>query len=42
MVLGMTEYRSGHFAEADAALIIAAAGGKDNPRVVGTSAFFAP
>ncbi len=38
--LGMAEYRSGHFAEADAALIAAATGGKDNPRVVGTSAFY--
>ena len=33
MALGMAEYRSGHFAEADAALIAAATGGKDNPRV---------
>ena len=40
MALGMAEYRSGHFAEADAALIAAAAGGKDNPGVVGTSAFY--
>ena len=40
MTLGMAEYRSGHFAEADAALIAAATGGKDNPRVVGTSAFY--
>ncbi len=40
MALGMAEYRSGHFAEADAALIAAATGGKDNPRVVGTSAFY--
>jgi hypothetical protein len=40
MALGMAEYRSGHFAEADAALIDAASGGKDNPRVVGTSAFY--
>jgi eukaryotic-like serine/threonine-protein kinase len=40
MALGMTEYRSGHFAEADAALIAAATSGKDNPRVVGTSAFY--
>ncbi len=38
--LGMAEYRSGHFAEADAALIAAATSGKDNPRVVGTSAFY--
>jgi len=40
MALGMAEYRSGHFAEADAALIAAATGGKDNPRAVGTSAFY--
>jgi hypothetical protein len=40
MALGMAEYRSGHFAEADAALFAAATGGKDNPRVVGTSAFY--
>jgi WD40 repeat protein len=40
MALGMAEYRSGHFAEADAALFAAATGGKDNPRLVGTSAFY--
>ena len=40
MTLGMAEYRSGHFAEADAALIAAATGGKDNPHVVGTSPFY--
>jgi WD40 repeat protein len=40
MALGMAEYRSGHFAEADAALIAAATGGKDNLRLVGTSAFY--
>ena len=40
MALGMAEYRSEHFAEADAALIAAATGGKDDPRVVGTSAFY--
>ncbi len=40
MALGMAEFRSGHFAEADAALIAAATGGKDSPRVVGTSAFY--
>ena len=40
MALGMAEYRSGHFAGADAALVAAATGGKDNPRVVGTSAFY--
>jgi hypothetical protein len=40
MALGMAEYRSGHFAEADAALIAAAKRLKDNPRVSGTSAFY--
>ena len=40
MALGMAEYRSGHFAEADAALIAAAKGVKDNPHVAGTSAFY--
>jgi WD40 repeat protein len=40
MALGMAEYRRGHFAEADAALFAAATGGKHNPSVVGTSAFY--
>jgi WD40 repeat protein/tetratricopeptide (TPR) repeat protein len=40
MALGMAEYRSGHFAAADAALIAAADGGKDNPHVPATSAFY--
>ncbi len=40
IALGMAEYRSEHFKEADAALIAAATGGKDNPRLVGTSAFY--
>jgi WD40 repeat protein/serine/threonine protein kinase/tetratricopeptide (TPR) repeat protein len=40
MALGMAEYRSGHFAEADAALIAAAKGSKHNPHVAGTSAFY--
>jgi hypothetical protein len=40
MALGMAEYRSGHFAEADAALIAAVTGGKGNPHVVGTSGFY--
>ncbi len=39
MALGMAEYRSGHFAEADAALTAAMAV-KDKPRCVGTSAFY--
>jgi hypothetical protein len=38
MALGMAEYRSGHFAEADAALIAAATG--DNPGRAGTSALY--
>jgi tetratricopeptide (TPR) repeat protein len=38
--LGMAEYRSGHFAEADAALLDAAQRGKDNPHIAGTSAFY--
>jgi tetratricopeptide (TPR) repeat protein len=40
MALGMAEYRSGHFAEADAALIAAAKGDEDNPHVAGTSALY--
>jgi serine/threonine protein kinase len=40
MALGMAQYRNGHFAEAEVALIAAATGGKDNPHVVGTSAFY--
>jgi len=40
MALGMAEYRSGHFAEADAALAAAIEAGKDNPYVAGTSAFY--
>ena len=40
MALGMAEYRSGHFAEADAALAAAMEAGKDSPRVAGTSAFY--
>ena len=45
MGLGMAEYRNGHFAAADAALLAAAKGAKatpdkDNPQVPGTSAFY--
>jgi WD40 repeat protein/tetratricopeptide (TPR) repeat protein len=40
LALGMAEYRRGHFAEAEVALIAAANGGRDNPHVAGTSAFF--
>jgi len=42
LTLGMAEYRSGHFAEADAALIAAANGAKNNPPVAGTAASTAP
>jgi hypothetical protein len=38
MTLGMGEYRSGHFAEADALLIAAAYGAKNNPDVTGPAA----
>jgi hypothetical protein len=40
MALGMAEYRSGHFAQADAALSAARKGVNDNPHVAGTSAFY--
>jgi len=40
MALGMAEYRSGHFAEADAALLAAMEAGKDNHHIAGTSAFY--
>jgi tetratricopeptide (TPR) repeat protein/tRNA A-37 threonylcarbamoyl transferase component Bud32 len=40
MALGMAEYRSGHYAEADAALRAAMEAGKGNPHVDGTSAFY--
>src|SRR5262249_49849612 len=40
MGLGMAEYRSGHFAEADAALIAADKAGKGHPNISGTSAFY--
>ncbi len=36
----MAEYRSSHFRAADAAMIAAANGGKDNPHLAGTSAFY--
>jgi serine/threonine protein kinase len=38
--LGMAEYRSGHFTEADAALAAAIEAGKVNPHVAQTSAFY--
>ena len=40
LALGMAEYRSGHFAEADAALLAAMEASKDNPHLAGTSAFY--
>jgi serine/threonine protein kinase len=40
MDLGMAEYRSGHFAEADAALLAAAKIGHNNYHVAGTSALY--
>jgi hypothetical protein len=40
LTLGMAEYRSGRFAEADAALIAAADASKGTPYVTGTSAFY--
>jgi hypothetical protein len=40
MALGMAEYRSDHFAEAEAALLAAAKGGVQYRHVPGTSAFF--
>jgi WD40 repeat protein len=40
LALGMAEYRSGHFAEADAALIAAARLRESNPHVSGTTAFY--
>jgi WD40 repeat protein len=40
LTLGTAEYRSGHFAEADAALLAAADGGKNIPWVAGTATFY--
>jgi hypothetical protein len=40
MALGMAEYRSGHFAEADAALSAEALGAQIDPHVAGTAAFY--
>jgi tetratricopeptide (TPR) repeat protein len=40
LTLGMAEYRSGHFAEADAALIAAADGAKNNAPVTGRATFY--
>jgi uncharacterized protein HemY len=40
LALGMAEYRSGHFAEADTALAAAIAGDKENVHITGTAAFY--
>ncbi len=40
MALGMAEFRSGHFAEADTALIAAMNSGKDEPNIRVTSEFY--
>ena len=40
LTLGMAEYRSGHFDQADAALLAAIKAGNDNPHIAGTSAFY--
>jgi dipeptidyl aminopeptidase/acylaminoacyl peptidase len=40
LALGMAEYRSGHFAEADAALIAATNGARNNRHVTGIAAFY--
>jgi hypothetical protein len=40
LTLGMAEYRSSHFAEADAALGATASGVRDNPEVAATATFF--
>jgi hypothetical protein len=40
MTLGLAEYRSGHFVEANATLLAAIEAGKDEPRIAGTSAFY--
>jgi eukaryotic-like serine/threonine-protein kinase len=40
LTLGIAEYRSGHFKEADAALLAATTGAKNDQHVAGPSAFF--
>src|SRR5262249_34848560 len=40
LTLGIAEYRSGHFAEADAALLAATTGAKNHPHLDGPTAFF--
>jgi hypothetical protein len=36
----MAEYRSGHFAQAEATLVAAATGAKNQPQVAGTATFY--
>jgi eukaryotic-like serine/threonine-protein kinase len=40
LTLGMVEYRSGRYPEADAALLAAIQGGGNNPRILATAAFY--
>jgi WD40 repeat protein/serine/threonine protein kinase len=40
LTLGMAEYRSGHFVEAETALIAAAKNARNSPQVAGTAAFY--
>jgi hypothetical protein len=40
LALGMAEYRSGHYADADEALVAADKAGPNNPHVTGISAFY--
>jgi hypothetical protein len=40
MALGMAEYRYGHYAEADAALLAASQRGEQDDHVSGTTAFY--
>jgi serine/threonine-protein kinase len=40
LVLGMAEYRSGHYAAADEALLAAAKAGPNSPQVTGIAAFY--
>jgi hypothetical protein len=40
LTLGMAEFRSGHFAQADAALLAVAKGAGDNPPLAGSATFY--
>src|SRR5262249_54886477 len=40
LTLGMAEYRSGHFAQADAVLLAVANGARHAPRLAGTATFY--